>query len=216
MHQITDPPILYFGTPVVLISTLNCDGTPNLAPMSSAWWLESHAMLGLSARSLTTQNLLRERECVLNLPDVTMVEHVDRIAKTTGSSPVPETKLRRGYRHVADKFGCAELSPIASDVVKPPRAAQCPIQLEATLVDAHSFGSFARALEVRIERVHAEEHVLATPNRINPDEWRPLIMSFQRFYGLTSEQAGTSRLAEIPEESYRVRSYQETAPRFSR
>ncbi len=38
---------------------------------------------------------------------------------------------------------------------------------------------------------------------ISTDEWRPLIMSFQRFYGLTGEQAGGSRLAEIPEESYR-------------
>jgi hypothetical protein len=71
------------------------------------------------------------------------------------------------------------------------------------LVDANSFGGFAHALEVRIERVHAEEDVLATPNRIDPDEWRPLIMSFQRFYGLSGEQAGRSRLAEIPEESYR-------------
>ena len=139
----------------------------------------------------------------LNLPDVKMVEHVDRIAKTTGSLPVPEGKLKRGYRHVADKFGLAELSASPSDLVKPPRVAQCPIQLEAMLVDAHPFGGFAQALEVRIERVHAEEDVLATPNRIDPDEWRPLIMSFQRFYGLSSEQAGSSRLAEIPEESYR-------------
>jgi len=203
MQQITDPAILYFGTPVVLISTLNSDGTPNLAPMSSAWWLGHHAMLGLSAKSMTTQNLLRERECVLNLPDVDMVDNVDRIAKTTGSNPVPESKLGCGYRHVADKFGCADLSPIASDLVKPPRAAQCPIQLEATLVDSHPFGSFAQALEVHIERVHAEDSILATPHRIDPDAWRPLIMSFQRFYGLTSEQAGASRLAEIPEESYR-------------
>jgi len=187
----------------VLVSTLNADGTPNLAPMSSAWWLGHHAMLGLAGSSMTTENLLRERECVLNLPDVTMVEHVDRIARTTGSSPVSEGKVRRGYRHVADKFGLAELSAIPSDLVRPPRVAQCPIQLEATLVDAHPFGGLAQALEVCIERVHAEEQVLATPNRIDPDEWRPLIMSFQRFYGLTGEQAGSSRLAEIPEESYR-------------
>ena len=38
MHQTIEPAILYFGTPVVLISTLNEDGSPNLAPMSSAWW----------------------------------------------------------------------------------------------------------------------------------------------------------------------------------
>jgi flavin reductase (DIM6/NTAB) family NADH-FMN oxidoreductase RutF len=33
MHITTDPPILYFGTPVVLISTENEDATANLAPM---------------------------------------------------------------------------------------------------------------------------------------------------------------------------------------
>ncbi len=35
-HVTITPSILYFGTPVVLISTENLDGTPNLAPMSSA------------------------------------------------------------------------------------------------------------------------------------------------------------------------------------
>src|SRR6202000_1648848 len=104
MHTTTDPAILYFGPPVVLISTLNPDGTPNLAPMSSAWWLGHRAMLGLAGSSRTTENLRRTVECALNLPDASMVGHVDRIARTTGSDPVPARKLARGYRHVADKF----------------------------------------------------------------------------------------------------------------
>lgn len=33
MHHVRRPTILYFGTPVVLISTLNEDGSANLAPM---------------------------------------------------------------------------------------------------------------------------------------------------------------------------------------
>ncbi len=33
------PSILYFGTPVVLLSTHNEDGSTNLTPMSSAWTL---------------------------------------------------------------------------------------------------------------------------------------------------------------------------------
>jgi hypothetical protein len=41
-------------------------------------------------------------------------------------------------------------------------------------------------------------------NRIDPDRWRPLIMSFQQFYGL-SDRVQTSTLAEIPEEAYRPR-----------
>jgi flavin reductase (DIM6/NTAB) family NADH-FMN oxidoreductase RutF len=203
MHQRTDPAILYFGTPVVLISTLNDDGRPNLAPMSSAWWLAHNAMLGLAETSKTTENLLRERECVLNLPSAGMAGHVDRLAKTTGSDPVPPGKRVRGYRHLADKFGRAQLTPVPSEVVRAPRAAQCPVQLEATLVDAHRFGPAARALEVHVERVHADERLLADENRVDPDAWRPLIMSFQRFYGLSEEQVAGSRLAEIPEELYR-------------
>jgi len=35
-HRTADPAILYFGTPVVLISSVNEDGSYNLAPMSSA------------------------------------------------------------------------------------------------------------------------------------------------------------------------------------
>ena len=37
MHTTIDPAILYFGTPVVLVSSTNDDGSFNLAPMSSAW-----------------------------------------------------------------------------------------------------------------------------------------------------------------------------------
>jgi flavin reductase (DIM6/NTAB) family NADH-FMN oxidoreductase RutF len=39
MHIASEPSILYFGTPVVLISTVNEDGSHNLAPMSSVFWL---------------------------------------------------------------------------------------------------------------------------------------------------------------------------------
>ena len=59
--------VLYFGTPVVLVGSRNPDGTPDLAPMSSAWWLGQSCMLGLGNSAQTTANLLRERQCVLNL-----------------------------------------------------------------------------------------------------------------------------------------------------
>ena len=67
MRKIVEPAIHYWGTPVVLISTLNEDGTTNLSPMSSAWWLGWSCMLGLDASSQTTENLKRNGECVLNL-----------------------------------------------------------------------------------------------------------------------------------------------------
>ena len=70
MHVTSEPGILYFGTPVVLISTTNEDGSYNLAPMSSAFWLGWRCLLGLAGTSKTTQNIMRTGECVLNLPSV--------------------------------------------------------------------------------------------------------------------------------------------------
>ena len=213
MHRSIDPAILYFGTPLVLVSSLNEDGTPNVAPMSSAWWLGWSCLLGFGARSKTPANILRTGECVLNLPSVDQVTAVDRLARTTGSNPVPPHKVAMGYRHEADKLGLAGLTPEASEIVAPPRIRECPVQLEAVLEksvplaenDPARKGNLI-ALEVRIVRVHVEEELLLAghENRIDPDAWRPLIMSFCQFYGL-DERVHPSRLAEIPESAYRPR-----------
>ncbi len=198
------------GTPVLLISTLNEDGTTNVAPMSSAWWLGWNCMLGLGRRSHTSQNLLRTKECVLNLPSVALADAVDRLARLTGADPVPAHKQAMGYRHEKDKLGVAKLTSTASQLVKTPRIRECAIQLEAVLETARPFGTRpdktpnATAFEVRVIQAHVDEGIVkaGVKNHIDPDKWRPLIMSFCEFYGL-GEKLRRSRLAEIPEEMYR-------------
>ncbi|MCH9649283.1 MAG: flavin reductase family protein [Deltaproteobacteria bacterium] len=213
MHTVIDPAILYFGTPVVLISSTNEDGTPNLAPISSAWWLGKSCLLGFGARSKTPTNILRTGECVLNLPSIHEVEAVDRLARLTGSNPVPAHKEAMGYRHEADKFGVAGLTPRAAHTVRPPRVEQCPVQLEAVLVDSYPLAGndpqrrgHLLALETQITRVHIHEslRIEGHGNRIDPIKWRPLIMSFCQFFGL-GPMVHPSRLAEIPESAYRPR-----------
>lgn len=211
MHTTIDPTILYFGTPVALVSSLNPDGSANLAPMSSAWWLGKSCLLGFGARSQTPINIQRTGECVLNLPSVHEVAAVDRLAKTTGSDPVPPHKVAMGYRHERDKFALAGMTEVASDLVAPPRAAECPVQLEAVLESVHPLavrdpdrrGALV-ALELRIVRVHVDQSIRLDghDDRIDPDRWRPLIMSFQQFYGL-GPQVHRSTLATIPESAYR-------------
>ncbi len=210
MHKRIEPGILYFGTPVVLISTMNEDGTFNLAPMSSAFWLGWRAILGLDASSKTTENLIRTKECVLNLPSMNEVAAVDKLAKLTGTQAVPPAKLRRGYRYENKKFETAGLTPLKSETVIPPRVKECPIQLEAVLAAQHPImeddpvaNKFIVTFEMRIKRVHAIPEILMKDesHRIDPDLWKPLIMSFQKFYGLGS-QLQNSKLAEIPESSY--------------
>jgi flavin reductase (DIM6/NTAB) family NADH-FMN oxidoreductase RutF len=212
MHKISDPSILYFGTPVVLVGTNNADHTQNLAPISSAFWLGWRAMIGISAYSKTTQNLLRTGECTLNLPSVNEVDAVNRLALTTGSDPVPEAKLQRGYRFEPDKFGVSGLTPVTAGLVRAPLVGECPVQLEAVLMGIHPIADENPAqrgrllsLELKIVRVHLDEAILMDgwPNRVDPDKWRPLIMSFQQFYGL-GQQVHPSTLAQVPERLYRT------------
>lgn len=156
-----EPAILYFGTPVVLTSTLNEDGSRNLAPISCVWWLGWSCVLGYDATSKTTKNLERDRECVLNLPSANLVGAVDRLACLTGSNPIPEHKRRMGYRYEPNKFEASGLTPVESDLVKAPRAKECPVQLEAVVEDIRPMSEHdprrpfpVVAIEVRIVRVH--------------------------------------------------------------
>ncbi|WDZ98355.1 flavin reductase family protein [Herbaspirillum sp. WKF16] len=211
-HVVAEPSILYLGTPVALVGTVNEDGTHNLAPISSVFWLGWRGVLGIASASQTARNLLRTGECVLNLPSVNEVSAVDRIARTTGTYPVSEFRKAMGYVHEPDKFGRAGMTRVSSETVGAARALECPIQLEAVLAAAHGIADDNEALrgaisliEVRIQRVHVHPDLLMAghANRIDPDKWSPLIMSFQKFYGL-SGQVHPSRLADIPEEAYRV------------
>lgn len=179
MHVTSEPSILYLGTPVVVISTVNEDGSYNLAPMSSAFWLGWRCLLGLDASSKSPENMLRTRECVLNLPSDNDVAAVNRLALTTGKNPVPPRKVSRGYRYEPDKFGVSGFTGEPSETIAPPRIRECPIQLETVVEAVHDLAGDDEALrarvkifEVRVQRVYVEETLLVEgePNRIDPDK----------------------------------------------
>ncbi|MEU4364398.1 flavin reductase family protein [Promicromonospora sp. NPDC023987] len=199
MHRTIDLKVMYFGTPVVLISTRNSDGSANLAPISSAWWLNDHCVLGLGDSAQTAANLHRERECVLNLVPSGMVDVVDRLALTTGKPDVSQRKAAMGYEFVRDKFALAGLTEQVSDMVEAPRVAECPVQLECALVQEAplgSPGSGAAVFQVRVLRSHvAEELVIPDTHYVDPVGWDPLIMKFCEFFG-DGSAVRPSRLAE--------------------
>ncbi|MEV0269191.1 flavin reductase family protein [Hamadaea sp. NPDC050747] len=197
MHQTTDLKVLYFGTPVVMISSRNPDGTTNLAPMSSAWWLGQECVLGLGNSSQTAANLRREGECVLNLVPSTLVAAVDRLALTTGRADVPAHKATMGYHHVADKFQAAGLTPQKSQLVRPRRVQECPIQLECTVTAAHPLSDLsATAFHAKVLRAYVHEQVgIPGTAYVDPVAWDPLIMKFCEFFG-GGENLAESRLAD--------------------
>lgn len=205
-HMIVAPASLYLATPVILVSTVNEDDGYNLAPVSSAFWLGSRCVLGLEASSKTAANISRTGELSLNLPSEREAMAIDRLRNLTGMHPVPPAKLVRGYISERRKFEAAGLTPVPSRMVTPPRALECPIQIEATVIN--KYGALAEGadwdgamtlFEVRLELMHVHPEVLTDGDvkRIDPDKWQPLASTYQDFTGIAQGRSGRLRLNRL-------------------
>ncbi|MGW7522515.1 flavin reductase family protein [Streptomyces sp. NPDC054783] len=191
------PSILYFGTPVVLLTTENADGTFNLAPISSAWAL-GQVVLGLGRQGQTGANLAARPELVINLPEPGQWAAVEYLGQLTGRPEAAGCGPRRA-RYEPDKFTAAGFRAQASHAVRPPRVADCPIQLEARAVHVgtDAAGDFL-IVEARVLRVHADSRlVVPGTQHIEPAAWSPLIYNFRHYFGLGPE-LGHSHVCETP------------------
>ncbi len=197
------PSILYFGNPVAIVSSINPDGSPNLAPISSFWGLGWTMVLGLLHDTQTLDNLQRQPDCVVNVPSPDLWEAVERLAPLTGKNPVPSEKAAK-FRFEANKFAAAGLTPLASESVKAPRVKECPAQLEATVNHIHMLQGEPRlgklgggaAVEVRVLKAHVRSDFILRENYVDPEKWQPLIYNFRHYFGLGEELGKTFR-AEI-------------------
>jgi len=182
------PSILYFGSAVVLLSTLNEDGTTNLTPMSSAWALGNRIVLGLGAGSHGLSNLVNRKECVVNIPGPSLWDKVERLAPLTGANPVSEAK-RVIYRHVKNKFRRLILRSLPESA--PGARGGCPLQIEIVMRNMHRVeeGVLFAIIEVEAVQVHAHESILLSDRHVDPAKWSPLIYNFRHYFGL-GEQLG--------------------------
>jgi flavin reductase (DIM6/NTAB) family NADH-FMN oxidoreductase RutF len=96
--------------PIALVSTVDADGNANLAPFSF------FAGVGKD----TLRNVEATREFVINVVNETISDQ----ANATSAEVPPEV----------DEFQLSSLTPIASKVVKPPRVAESPAQMECKLL----------------------------------------------------------------------------------
>jgi flavin reductase (DIM6/NTAB) family NADH-FMN oxidoreductase RutF len=193
-HVTITPSILYFGTPVVLLTTENENGSANLAPMSSAWALGQTIVLGLGADGQTAANLASRPELVINVPAPSQWEAVERLAPLTGHCPVPSRK-QGVFRFEPDKFAAAGLRPEPAELVRPPRVAECPLQIEALAADLRPgvSGEFV-IVQAEVVKVHADPRIVVPGTQhVDPARWSPLIYNFRHYFGLGAELGHTFR-----------------------
>ncbi|HYK72367.1 MAG TPA: flavin reductase family protein [Pseudoneobacillus sp.] len=195
MTKVIQPKILYYGTPVILLTTLNEDGSTNISPISSSWSLGNVIVLGVGLGGKALENLQRHPECVINLPDPSLWHNVERLAPFTGIEEVPEYKQQLGFTFKKDKFSESQLTPIDSLEVAPSRVAECPIQIEARVMNVRipDYSPFFAVVETQSILVHAQEEILIGENHINPQKWSPLIYNFRHYFGLGAELGKTFR-----------------------
>ena len=178
---------------LLVVSSMNHDGTPNLAPM----------FLGLLSSRQTLDNFRSNPDCVVNLPSPDMWSAVERLAPLTGKNPVPSEKASK-FRFEPDKFGAAGFTALASECVLAPRVRECPVQLEARVSGIHLLEGEDRlqklgggaAVQVRILKVHIREDLVVAGRYVDPEKWQPLIYNFRHYFGLGAELGKTFR-AEI-------------------
>ncbi|WP_024983449.1 flavin reductase family protein [Brevibacillus borstelensis] len=194
-HKSIQPNILYYGTPVVLLTTKNEDGSTNISPISSSWALGDCIVMGIGYSGKAVENLRQHPECVLNLPDPSLWKQVELLAPLTGKDPVPSYKEQMGFRYEKDKFAAAGFTPMPSATVEPKRILECPLQIEAKVVNIrtpeHS-PDFA-IVEVKAVKVHASEDIVLGENYIDPASWSPLIYNFRHYFGLGAQMGKSYR-----------------------
>jgi len=186
-HVTIHPSTLYVGTPAMLIGSRNADGTDNLAPASSYWALGSMLVIGLEDGGKTIENVVALGELTVNFPQPELWRSIEAIGEATGKDPVPASKTPR-YRHIADKFTAAGLTPQPSELVAPARVAECALQFEAIVRRITPGLEDYSIVEAEVIRVHAvPEIVLPGTEVVDPRAWRPTIYSFRHYFGLGEE-----------------------------
>jgi flavin reductase (DIM6/NTAB) family NADH-FMN oxidoreductase RutF len=157
--------------PIGWISSISKDGILNLAPFSffNAVGEDPPHVMFSTVRSGNTNkdtlnNVLDTKQFVVNMATEELVE-----AMNASSVNLPPE---------GNEFEYAGLTPIASDLVSPPRVKESPISFECELVhhyslEGHKDGG-ATIMIGRIVMFHVDESVLLPDYKINQETYRPI------------------------------------------
>ena len=133
--------------PIAFVSTIGEDGIYNLAPFSAYASISiKPAIVGFSVvprrdgqKKDTLKNIEFSKDFVINVVNETLAEAMNKTSATFPSS--------------VDEFKEAGLTPIKSDLVKAPRVAECPINMECKLLQILQFGKSSNGSNLVIGEV---------------------------------------------------------------
>jgi flavin reductase (DIM6/NTAB) family NADH-FMN oxidoreductase RutF len=153
--------------PIALVSTISDSGVVNLSPFSffNAFGANPPTVafspslrVRDGSRKDTCHNLIATHECVIQAVPFDIVEQVS-LASTEYDTDI-------------DEFVKSGLTPIRSDLVRPPRVAESPFQMECQLSQMVPLGDGPGAGNLAIcevVRFHIDEDIIGPAGTIEPD-----------------------------------------------
>lgn len=132
---------------------------------------------------------------MINIPDPSLWENVERLAPYTGKNPVPEEKKKIGFSFEKEKFEACGLTPAESSKVKPHRILECPLAIEAEVkaIRIPEYTPHFAIVETQALLIHAHEAIVLGDHHVNPAKWSPIIYNFRHYFGLGQELGKTFR-----------------------
>ena len=154
--------------PICFASTIDEDGRPNLAPFSFFNVFSSNPPIAVFSPSRsgrtgkhkdTFNNVQKVKQVVINLVDYKMVEQM-----SLASSPYsPET----------NEFVKSGLTPLKSELVKPFRVKESPVQMECEVIEVKELGQNGGAgnlIICKILKMHIAQELLNDKNMIDQEK----------------------------------------------
>lgn len=151
--------------PICFASTIDKNGNPNLAPFSFFNIFSSNPPIAVfspaysgrtGASKDTLLNVLEVPECVINVVTYNMVHQT-----SLASSP---------FAKEINEFEKAGFTQLASDLVKPFRVKESPVQLECNVIEVKELGKQGGAGNLvicEIIKIHIDERILNEAQQID-------------------------------------------------
>jgi flavin reductase (DIM6/NTAB) family NADH-FMN oxidoreductase RutF len=178
--------------PIALVSTVDADGNPNLSPFSFFNVFSANPPIAIFSparrgRDNTTkhtfENAKVHKECVINIVNYDMVQQM-----SLASCEYPKG---------VSEFEKAGFTPVASDLVRPYRVAESPVQLECKVLEVIATGTEGGAGNLVVCEVvcmHINDEVLDADGKIDPHKIDLVARMGQDYYC----RASGSAVFEVP------------------
>ncbi|HWB64963.1 MAG TPA: flavin reductase family protein [Chitinophagales bacterium] len=152
--------------PIAFVSTIDKNGNVNLAPFSffncfgsnPPTLVYSPALSGRTGATKNTHdNVMEVPECVVNIAHYEMLYQMNLAAGM--------------YPKGVNEFAKAGLTAVASETVKPPRVAECYVQMECEVkqvIETGHGGGAGNLVICEVKMIHINEKVLTDDGSIDP------------------------------------------------